>query len=144
YEVLVKEFASIPLANHARLELSELLAEREEWEKAIELLAQALDNEPPPELADQIQLRLGACKLGKGEAKEGLVHFQIILDNPKSPQLAQASLYAGECLMQQNDWAEAVKLLVQFRDHGPFQNLPGVTDRALVRLGQAYAQLKQW
>jgi tetratricopeptide (TPR) repeat protein len=144
YEILVKDFANLPLANHARLELSELLAERQQWDKAIELLAQALENEPPPELADQIQLRLGACKLGKGETKEGLTHFQILLDNPKCPLLPQATAYAGECLMRLGEWGEAIKLLVKFRDHGPFQNLPGVSDRALVRLGQAYAQLQQW
>jgi outer membrane protein assembly factor BamD (BamD/ComL family) len=46
--------------------------------------------------------------------------------------------------LQQEQWAEAVKHLVVFRDQPPFQNLPGVTDKALLRLGHAYAQLKQW
>ncbi len=31
-----------------------------------------------------------------------------------------------------------------FRDNGAFHNVTGVSDRALLRLGHAYAQLKQW
>ena len=31
-----------------------------------------------------------------------------------------------------------------FRDQGPLQNIPGVTDHALLRLGHVYASLTQW
>jgi tetratricopeptide (TPR) repeat protein len=144
YEALIKDFGTALLANHARLELAELLAERGEWDRGIDLLSQALDNEPPPELTDQVQLRMGILKLGKGDTKDALTHFLIIIDNPKSALLGPAHYYAGECAIQQRNWGDAVKYLVKFRDHGPFQNLPNVTDRGLIRLGQAYAQLKQW
>ena len=40
--------------------------------------------------------------------------------------------------MQLSEYAEAVKHLSLFRDKPEFQNLPGLTDRALFRLGQAY------
>jgi tetratricopeptide (TPR) repeat protein len=46
--------------------------------------------------------------------------------------------------MQTGEWAEAVKHLTAFRDQPPLQNLPGLTDRALLRLGHAHGQLKQW
>ena len=39
---------------------------------------------------------------------------------------------------------EAAKRLSLFRDNGQFQNLPGLSDRALLRLGHAYAQMQQW
>jgi len=33
---------------------------------------------------------------------------------------------------------------VPFRDQAPFQNVPDVSDRALLRLGQAYLETSQW
>jgi TolA-binding protein len=144
YRALLDAFPDLPLAADSRLELSELLGERGEHDAAIKLLREALDKEPGPELTDKICLRLGACYFEKGDAKEGLAQFQRVAQNPKSPLLAQAHYRAGEALMQAGDYAEAVKHLAVFRDQPPFQNVPGVTDRALLRLGQACAQLKQW
>src|SRR5207253_8729723 len=34
--------------------------------------------------------------------------------------------------------------LAVFRDQAPLQNVPGLTDRALLRLGHAYEKTKQW
>ena len=56
----------------------------------------------------------------------------------------QATYRAAECQLKLGKADEAVKLLALFRDKGEFQNLPGVTDRALLRLGYALAQQKQW
>src|SRR5262249_17921854 len=61
-----------------------------------------------------------------------------------SPLVGQAHYRAGECLLQTGKWAEAVKHLALFRDQGPYQDLPGLTDRALLRLGHALAHLNQW
>jgi tetratricopeptide (TPR) repeat protein len=144
YQILVNEFGDLPLTNHAKLELAEMLSNREEWAPAIQLLTEALENDLPQELNDQIRLRLGMCKLFKGEPQEGLKQFQAVADSPKSALTAQGHYYAGECLMQLKDWEGAVKYLAKFRDHGPFQNLAGVSDRALLRLGHAYTQLKKW
>jgi TolA-binding protein len=145
YRALIDAFPDLPLvAGDARLELAELLAERGDDDAAIKLLREALDKEPGPELTDKICLRLGAYYFDKGDAKEGLAQFQRVAGNAKSPQLAQGHYRAGEALMQAGNYAEAVKHLAVFRDQGPFQNVPGVTDRALLRLGHAYAQLKQW
>src|SRR5262249_39742933 len=49
-----------------------------------------------------------------------------------------------ECLIDRGDHAKAVARLALFRDQPPFQNVRGVTDRALLRLGHAYGQLGQW
>ena len=58
--------------------------------------------------------------------------------------MRQAKYRAGECHLHLEAPAEAVKYLAVFRDQGAFQNLPGLTDRALLRLGFALGQLKQW
>ena len=89
-------------------------------------------------------MRLGNCLLLKGDAKAALAQFNAVAGNPKSPLFPQATYRAGEALIQLGDHAEAVKRLAIFRDQGPYQNVPGVSDRALLRLGQTLAMLKQW
>jgi tetratricopeptide (TPR) repeat protein len=144
YQALIAAAADLPLANNARLELAELFTERGELDPAIPLLTEALDKEPPAELADRVRLRLGACHAAKKNYKAALAQFDVVAQNPKSLLVGEAHYRAGECLLQQGEAAEAVKHLVLFRDQPPFQNLPGLRDRALLRLGHAYAHLKQW
>ena len=124
--------------------MAELYSERGEHEAAIKLLKQALDKEPPQELTDKIRVRLGACLLAKGDTKLALGQFNAVAQNPKSAMFAQATYQAGECQMQAGDFAEAAKRFQVFRDQGPYQNLPGLTDRALLRLGHALEKQKQW
>ena len=66
--------------------------------------------------------------------------------NPKSPPAIQGQGHyrAGECLFAMGDYAGSAKRLAIFRDQGPFQNLPGLSDRALLRLGHALAHASQW
>src|SRR5258708_5150577 len=136
-------FADLPLATVARFELSEMLAERAEFDPAIQILKDALDKEPPADLTDRIRLRLGTCLMAKKDAKAALVHFDSITD-PKSSQIAQAHYRAGECLMEAGELAKAATRLAVFHDKGEFQNIAGVTDRALLRLGFALAKAEQW
>jgi TolA-binding protein len=76
--------------------------------------------------------------------KGALAQFGAVAQNPKSPLAAQAIYREGECYLHMNQPAEAVKRLVLFRDRGEYQNVPGLTDRALLRLGYALGLLKQW
>jgi TolA-binding protein len=144
YRGLIDEFAELPLSTSARFELAELLAQRELHDEAVKLLLEGLDKEPPPELASRIRLRLGACQASRGNFKAALAQFNAVAQDPKSPLVGLAHYRAGECLLQAKDHAEAVKRLSIFRDNGQFHNVPGVTDRALLRLGHAYAHLKDW
>jgi TolA-binding protein len=144
YAALITSLPDLPLAGDARFELAELHAERNDHDTAIKLLREALDKEPPPELTDKVRLRLGACLAAKGDSKAALGQFAAVYGNAKSPHAGQAYYRAGECRLAMGEPAEAVKLLAVFRDRGEFQNLPGVTDKALLRLGHALAQLKQW
>ena len=81
---------------------------------------------------------------GKKDLESALEQVQTVTANDKSAVIAQASYREAECQLQLGKNDEAIKLLTKFRDFGPFQNLPGLTDRALLRLGFALAEKKQW
>ncbi|MFN4260055.1 MAG: tetratricopeptide repeat protein [Gemmataceae bacterium] len=144
YQALIADFPDLPLAAEAAFELAELFGQRNEHDQAIQFLLESLDREPPAELTDKIRIRLGASYAAKGEIEAALAQFTVVAQNPKNPLAAQAHYRAGECLLQGKQWAEAAKRLSLFRDHPQFQNVAGVSDRALLRLGHAYAQLNDW
>jgi TolA-binding protein len=144
YKAILEGFPDLPLGVDVRFELAELHGDRAEYDAAIKLIKDALDKEPSGDLAERIRLRYGVCLAAKGDAKAGLAQFQAVIANPKSPWLAQANYRAGECCLQMDDAQGAVKYLALFRDQQPFQNVPGVTDRALLRLGHAFANLQKW
>jgi TolA-binding protein len=144
YESLLSQFPDLPLAVEARLELAELLDERGEHDIAIQRLTEALDKEPPQELTDRLRLRLGSCLAAKKDLTKALAQFDAVARDPKNPLAGQAHYRAGECLLQLGDPAKAAARLAVFRDQDPFRNMPGLTDRALLRLGHALAQVKQW
>jgi TolA-binding protein len=144
YHALLAAFPDLPLATGARFELSEMLAQSGEPDAAVKLLNDALDKEPAAELADKIRLRLGACYAAQKDAKSAVAQFDAVAQNPKSLLAAQAHYRAGECLLELGDFAKAATRLAVFRDQAPFQNVPGLTDRALLRLGHAYEKMKQW
>src|SRR5262249_32963359 len=104
----------LALAWEARFELAELLTEREEFEPALKPLRDAMVKELSPELTDKVRLRLAACLAAKGDAKEALKNLEPIAANAKSPLAAQAHYRAGECFLQLNQPAEAVKHLALF------------------------------
>src|SRR5262249_38828027 len=104
----------------------------------------ALDKEPPPELTDKVRVRLGASLAAGGEAKVALPPLLPIARNPRSAMAPHATYVAGECHLLLNEPDEAVRRLSLLRDRGAFQNVPGLSDRALLRLGDVLAQQKQW
>jgi TolA-binding protein len=144
YNALIEAFPDVAANADARFELAELMSERGEHDAAVKLLRSALDKEPAPELTDKIRIRLGAALMAKGDAKAALTQFNVVTQSAKSALYPQAMYRAGEALMAQSDHAEAVKKFAVFRDVPQYQNLPGLTDRALLRLGHAHAAQKQW
>lgn len=166
YREIIKAFPELAVNADARFELAELLAARGEHDEAVKLLQGALEaeKEPSAELADRIKVRLAASLLDRGarklararDAKDraaeeagrkdveaALEQLQTVTANPKSAQLAAATHREAECLLLLGKADEAIKLLVKFRD-GPYQHVAGTSDRALLRLGQAYADKKEW
>ncbi|HEX8914829.1 MAG TPA: tetratricopeptide repeat protein, partial [Humisphaera sp.] len=149
YQKLIAAGPDKPTGALAMFELAELVADRGEPDKAVELLNKALLAGPPQELAERVRLRLAACFLAKGDGKTAAVAAKPVADTLKpnaqpTPVQAEARFLLAEALVQQKEWGKAIELLVPFRDQGPFQNVPGVSDRAVLRLGQAYAQSNQW
>jgi TolA-binding protein len=177
YRALIEAFPDVAINADARFELAELLAERGDHKEAIQLLQDALEKEPGPELTDRIKVRLGTTLLDRGarrvvaarrrlgqpglkaadkaaaqkELEEGakdveaaLEQLQPVAENAKSPLLAQAVYREGECYLHMGKRDEALKSLTKFRDHGQFQNIPGLSDRALLRLGFALGEDRKW
>jgi TolA-binding protein len=144
YRRLIAAGPGTPLAAQARLELAELLLEREDRDGAIKLLAEALTKSPPLDLAERIRLRLADGFLAANDPKSALPHIEAVARNAASPLAAQARYLAGAARIRQQDWAKAIEQLVPFRDQPPLQNVPGISDRALLALGQAYAKAGQW
>jgi TolA-binding protein len=144
YQALLDEFPDLPLAHALRLELGELLAERGEWAPAVKLFAEALDKEPPSELSDKLRLRLATCHAARGDTRAALGLLEPMARGPENPFAGQAHWRAAECLIQQGNLEAAVQRLAVFRDQEAFQNLPGVSDAALVRLGYVLGRLGKW
>jgi TolA-binding protein len=149
YQRLIDEFPDLSLAVDARFELAELRADRGEHDVAVKLLKEALDKEPAdrapsPELLERVRLRLGGSLAAKKDYAAALAQFDIVTANAKSPHRPQALYRAGDCLFAAGDFAKAAEKLAAFRDRGELHNVPGVSDRAVVRLGQAYLAAKNW
>src|SRR5262249_25066933 len=89
-------------------------------------------------------LRMGGIHAAKGNLKAALQQFDAVASNPKSPLLGWAHYRAGEALIQNQQYSDAIKRLVVFRDQPAWNNVAGLTDRGFVRLGYAYAVVKSW
>jgi TolA-binding protein len=144
YAALIDQFPEVPVATEARFELAELLTQRHENDEAIKLLNDVLDKEPSKELTEKIRLHMGSIQAAKGNLKGAIAQFDAVAQNPKSALAGWAHYRAAEALLADKQPDMAIKRLVIFRDQGPYQNQPGLTDRALLRLGYAFALTKQW
>lgn len=144
YRRLIEVSPSSQLGARASLELGEMLLARNDFNTAADTLTAAIAASPPADVGERIRLLLAFALLGKKDASGAMVHARAAAQNPVSPFTAvsaKAVLGETECLAEK--WADAIKTLLPFRDHGPWQNIPGVTDRALLRLGQAQLRTGQ-
>ena len=149
YGKVISAGGAHPLAAQAMSELAELHGDRGQYDSAIDLLNKALLTAPPAELAQKVRLRLAACFLGKSDSSTALAAAKPVMESakpgtPPSRLSAEARFLCGEAMIQQKDWPKAIELLTPFRDADPYRNIAGVSDRALLRLGQALAGAGQW
>ena len=119
-------------------------AQRKDFKPALELFNDVLDKEPPPDLTDKVRIRIGEIYTLQGNLKGALAHFEAVAQNPKSAMFGQAQYGAAEVNLASKQLPEAIKRLSLFFSQPNLQNQPGVTDRALLRLGQAQAEVKNW
>ena len=144
YTALVASRPDSQLSITARLELAEMHARRDEFDPAIAQLNGALLLEPTPEMEERLRLRLGVCLVAKNDQANAFSQFAAVASNDKSPVAPDARFRAAECQIQLKAYPKAIELLVPFRDQGPLQNIAGLSDRAMLRLGHAYAMAAQW
>ena len=149
YTKLLTEFPDLSLAVESRLELAEMLTEKGKPADAVKLLKDALDKEPadkptPAETTERIRLRLGSALFAAKDFAAAQGQFDAVAGNEKSPHRGPALYRSAECLLAQGKAEDAKNKLVIFRDNGAFHNIAGVSDRAILRLGHAFAELKQW
>lgn len=147
YSHVITDFADLFLAVEARFELAEIENDTGNADVAIKLLKEAIEKEPTdrpttPELAERLRFRLGVALFDRKEYDAARSQFDVIAQNAKSPLRGQAMYRAAECLLAQKKFEDAKNLLKLFRDDAAFQHVPNVSDRALLRLGHAYAELK--
>jgi len=149
YTRLIADFPQHSLAVEARLEWAELLAEAGKLEEAIQHLRAALDVETtdrpvPADTTERLRLRLGALLFDKRDYAAAQRQWDAVAAHDKSPHYPIALYRSGEALLAQGKVNEAIQRLLPFRDQPPLQNIAGVSDRAVLRLGHAYGQLQQW
>jgi tetratricopeptide (TPR) repeat protein len=136
--------AELPLAAQVRLELAELHAQRGDNAEAVSLLKGALDQEPPPDLAGRIGMRLAAVLATKGDkpgAIKQLERVAALTDNSWAPH---ARYRLGATLAQAGEWDKAVEMLAPFQTVEALQNLGGLADASLVLIGQAHTEKSRW
>jgi tetratricopeptide (TPR) repeat protein len=149
YTRLIADFPQVALSVDARLEWGELLAEAGKLDEAIQLLRAALNAEPTDrpvstDTLERIRLRLGGLLFDKRDYAAAAAQWEAVAANAKSPYRAMALYRAGEAFLAQGKADEAIKRWLPFRDQPPLHNVAEVSDRALLRLGHAYGQLRQW
>jgi cellulose synthase operon protein C len=144
YEAMLATDAESRLVPIAKLEMAEVLALREEFDKAAELLQDALGGELTEELEPRLRIRLAACLIAQGDGETALAEVESIAADEINPASPEARFLAGEALIAAERFAEAAEMLKPFRDHGPLHNIAGISDRAMLRLGFAYEQQQQW
>lgn len=145
YSALIDNLPESQLAYDSRFELAEVFSVRNEYGPAIKLLKQLLEGTPPPDVADRTRLRLGATYLTANDPKSAAEQFQAVLQNTKGYTIVYARAGLGEALYLQKDWAGVVRELEPLlEERRPNRQVPGVTDRANLRIASAYAQLGRW
>ena len=144
YAALIAAGPLTPLAVLGRFELAEMLADRGQDAGAVELLEAAIECSPPAELAQQVRLRLAACLLTGNRAADALAQIDLVGDKAAGALAGEMRFLSGEAYMQQKNWAMAIARLLPFNTTEPFTRMPGISDRALLRLGHAYAEAGKW
>jgi TolA-binding protein len=95
-------------------------------------------------MSSQVRGLLGVVCLARGDAAAALSHAETVLKDPNDPVAAVARYVAGEAHARAKNWTKTIEMMLPFRDHGPWQSLPDLSDRALLRLGQALMETNQW
>ena len=105
-------------------------------------LNEVLDKEPPPDLTDKVRIRIGDVLIA-GQPQGSIKNSK---PSPRTPRrhVRARPVRRRTVNLANNEVPEAIKRLSLFRSRTDLQNQPGLTDKALLRLGRRYAQAKNW
>ncbi|MCX7590162.1 MAG: tetratricopeptide repeat protein, partial [Kiritimatiellae bacterium] len=140
YEQLARAATDSQLAIRARIELADLLIRRGELQTAKTWLSEAITRGPDRNIVDALRVRLAMVALAEDDPATALAHAETVMAGSPGPLAPEAAYLAGEALFRQRNWSKAIERFAPFRDKPPWQNLPELTERALLRLGQAYLE----
>ena len=144
YLRLIAAAPAAPLTAHARLELAEMLAARGNSDEAAIVLREGAEQMSTHGLADQLRIRLAALALDRNSVDAALIHLHAVTNSPDRSVAISAAYLLGEAFAQQEDWKKVIPQLLPFRDNGHLQRIARVSDRALIRLAEAYSREEQW
>ena len=128
----------------ARFELAELLGERGEHDAAIKLLREALDKEPSPELTDKIRRASGRLPAAQGRHQGGTRSVRADCRQRQKCHECTGEVSCRRVSSAQRRRRRGCQAIGRLPRSGTVPELAGLTDRALLRLGYASGQLKQW
>ncbi len=138
-----------PLAIVCRMEWAEMLMERGDVpgasnsDTALELLTDALEQNPVVELADRARIRIAACLLARKQPDIALKQATIVLNSNRWPYQAEARYLCGAACLAQKDMARGIDILTPFRSEARLFNNREVADRALFELATACRDAKR-
>ena len=143
YNMILTTWPNSPVASDARFELADHHASRGRIAAAIPLLKEALTKPNRDDLKEKINFLLGSCLFETNLDKEAIPLFESVIANVSSPLAPHAAFRCGEAYLQLKENDKAAVRFKLFIDQPTFQNLPGLSDRGLLRLGFAQAQQGQ-
>jgi tetratricopeptide (TPR) repeat protein len=149
FAAVIHSAGDSPLANEARVELSELYASRGELARAIELLTEALDAETRPDVAERLRLRLASLHLDAGNASAAKSAAEPAL-TPEAGQGGRntyatfARVILVEALYRLGRWDAAIEQAAALGEAQRPARLAGVGDHVLLRCAQAQQKLLKW
>ena len=139
YKLIVAEKRDSEIAADARFELADFYYLRGHFDPAISLLNEALSAPSSKHLTEKLHYLLGVSLAGKGTDEEAVKHLEVVLGDLTSPLAPHAAFRAGEALLRMEATDRASAKFRMFVDQAAFREVPGLSDRALVRL--AFAEL---
>lgn len=148
YRSLVDAEAAGPYRAHAVLELAGLEMQVNRYDEAATLLTQLVqsagdgDAALTADLREQTMYRLGVCAFERKQMRDSAELFEQFVEQfPKSSLMASALFYAGEAQFTLGRFEAAAAHLTRVTE--AFEK-DAMYEPALLRLGEALAQLQHW
>src|SRR5262249_35976665 len=119
---------SAEAANLARMDLGEMLAQRGQWENAMDAFTAVLDAGGEPWLMGKAQVHIAQCLLSKGDLWGAIREAQGV-GRSSGRMIGQARYLMGEAYLQMKDWKKGAQMLRVFEDQANYFNAPEVGDK---------------